>query len=118
MDTKQELLDKIKNNLSEMFVNDFDKINDARLNVNQYLEHIGINYNYDYNEFCVDFMDKSIKVINLLNDEELINLNSNIFVTDTISYMIKNKIVDMVDDNSKRNDLIIQHELQKFLLNI
>lgn len=118
MNTKESLLDKIKNNLSEIFVNDFDKINDARVNVNNYLDHIDINYRYDYNEFCVDFMDKSIKIVDLLSEEELQNLNSNSFVTDTISYMIKSKIFDTVDDVSKRNNLIIQHELQKFLLNI
>lgn len=117
MDKKNELLNKIKTNLSEMFVNDFDKINKARENVNSYLTEIDVNYEYDYNNFCIDFMDKSLKLVDSLSNNELENMNSNIFVTDTISYMIKNKIYDIVNDVDKRNNLIIQHELQKYLSN-
>lgn len=115
--TRDTLLENIKNNLSEIFVNDFEKINEARDNVNKYLKEIDVDYIYEYNDFCVDFMDKSIKIVDLLSEEQLENLDGNLFVSDTISYMIKNKIFDVVKDASKRNNLIIQHELQKYLLN-
>jgi len=116
MDIKQDLLGKIEGNLSDMFVDEFDKVNQARLSVNVYLEDIEIDYQYDYNSFCKDFMTNSRNLINQLPDERLRELNNSIFVTEVISFMIKNKIYEKVEDIDRRSYLMIQHELKKFLM--
>jgi hypothetical protein len=117
MDTRENLLKTIEENLSTMFVEEFDKVNTARTSVNAYLKDIDINYTYDYNTFCVDFMNNSKNLVNKIHIEQLRGLDSNLFVSEVLSFMIKNKIYENVQDPDKRSYLMIQHELKKFLIN-
>jgi hypothetical protein len=117
MDIRTDLLGKIEGNLSDMFVDEYDKVNQARLSVNVYLKDIELGYQYEYNDFCKDFMTNSKNLINQLSDERLRELNNSIFVTEVISFMIKNKIYEKVEDVDRRSYLMIQHELKKFLMN-
>ena len=43
MDARENLLNTIESNLSNMFVEEYDKVNNARLSVNIYLKDIGIS---------------------------------------------------------------------------
>lgn len=117
MDTRESLLKAIEENLANMFVEEYDKVNVARTSVNAYLKDIGIEYQYDYNNFCVDFMKMSKDLVNKIHIEQLRGLDSNIFVSEVISFMIKNKIFENIQDPDKRTYLLIQHELKKFLIN-
>ena len=62
-------------------------------------------------------MDNSKNLVNKLPDDILQNLDSNSFVSEVLSFMIKNKIYENIDDQDKRSYLLIQHELKKFLIN-
>lgn len=117
MDTRENLLKVIEENLADMFVEEYNKVNNARISVNAYLKDIEINYEYDYNIFCVDFMNVSKDLINKIHNEQLRGLDSNIFVSEVISFMIKNKISENIQDSDKRKYLLIQHELKKYLIN-
>ena len=117
MDNKDTLVKTIEDNLSNMFVNEYDKVNTARLSVNDYLKDIEIEFEYNYNNFCIDFMNNSKKLINKISDEQITQLDSNIFVSEVLSYMIKNKIYENVQNPKKRANLIIEHELKKRLIN-
>ena len=117
MDSRESLLRNIEENLSMMFVEEYEKVNLARTSVNNYLKDIEIEYQYDYNVFCIDFMNNSKNLVNNLSEENLRDLNSNIFVSEVISFMIKNKIYENIEDPSKRAYLMMQHELKKFLIN-
>jgi len=117
MGIRDNLLSKIDSNLSIMFVEEYDKVNQARLSVNLYLKDIEIDYQYDYNDFCKEFLINSKNLINQLPDERLSELNNAIFVTEVVSFMIKNKIYEKIEDVDKRSYLMIQHELKKFLMN-
>lgn len=116
MDSKDILLRTIEDNLSNMFVNEYDKINNARSSVNAYLKDIEVEYEYNYNQFCVDFMNNSKDLVNKIPDKQLQGLDSNTFVSEVLSYMIKNKIYEIVNNPERRAHLIIQHELRKFLV--
>lgn len=118
MDTSREsLLKTIEDNLSTMFVEKYDEINVARNSVNAYLKDIEIDYNYDYNSFCVDFMVNTKNLVHNVPIEKLRELDSNSFVSEVLSFMIKNKIYEKVEEPNRRAYLMIQHELKKFLIN-
>ena len=117
MDAREGLLKKIEDNLSNLFVDQYDKVNTARNSVNLYLKDIEINYQYDYNNFCVEFMDNSRNLVNKLPIEAIRELDDNSFVSEVLSFMIKNKIYENIQDPNQRSYLMIQHELKKFLIN-
>lgn len=117
MDTREDLLRRIEENLSDMFVERYEQVNMARNSINAYLKDIGITYQYDYNIFCVEFMDHSKNLVNNVPIERLRDLNNDGFVSEVMSFMIKNKIYENVQDPNHRSYLMIQHELKKFLIN-
>lgn len=120
MDSKESrdsLLKTIEDNLSNMFVEEYTKVNTARSSVNAYLNDIEISYQYEYNQFCIDFMDNTKNLVNKLPINTLRELDSNSFVSEVLSFMIKNKINENIEDNDKKSYLLIQHELKKFLIN-
>ena len=90
-----------------MFVDEYEKVNIARTSVNAYLKDIEIDYTYDYNTFCVDFMDNSKNLVNKVHIEQLRGLDSNSFVSEVLSFMIKNKIYENIQDPEKRAYLMI-----------
>lgn len=117
MDTRESLLKTIEENLSTMFVEEYDKVNIARVSINVYLKDIDINYEYDYNTFCVEFMQNSKNLVNNIHIEQLRMLDNNSFVSEVLSFMIKNKIYENVSDPDRRANLLVLHELKKFLIN-
>lgn len=114
---RESLLKAIEDNLSNMFVEEFDKVNIARISTNAYLKDIEIKYEYDYNTFCVDFMENSKNLVNNIHIEQLRQIDNNSFVSEVLSFMIKNKINENESDSERRTYLMIQHELKKFLIN-
>ena len=115
--SRESLLKTIEDNLSTMFVEKYDEINIARNSVNAYLKDIEIDYIYDYNSFCVDFMVNTKNLVHNVAIEKLRELDSSGFVSEVLSFMIKNKIYEKVEEPNRRAYLMIQHELKKFLIN-
>jgi hypothetical protein len=56
-------------------------------------------------------------LVNNIDIEQLRELDTNMFVSEVMSFMIKNKIYENISDLDKRTYLMIQHELKKFLIN-
>ncbi len=117
MKARENLLNTISEKLSEMFVEEYEKINNSLISINKYLEGLEVNYTYDYNKFCIDFMECSKKLVDNLSDEQLKNLDSNTFVSEVFSFMIKNKIYEYTADQERRSYLLAEFQLQKFLIN-
>ena len=110
---KDKIIENLDNNLSNMFVDDFEKINNAKNSINEYFKEMEINYKYEYNEFCFDFIKYSKLLIESLDESQLLILNNDIFIFDTLTYMIENKIDDIIEDDTLKKDLIMKHELKK-----
>ena len=117
MTEREQLLKNIEDKLEDMFVEEYDKVNKAKDSINTYFQDLEINYVYDYNIFCIDFRNNAKQLINNLPPEDLLNINTTIFVFEALSYMIRNKIDEIVVDKSKKMDLILKHELKKYLIN-
>jgi hypothetical protein len=115
MDKDKIVLSFIEN-LKESFIDEFDKIEQSRQLVNKYLNEIDFNFEYDYNNFCVDFLNSSEKILRTLTDEEILYLDINDLVYESFMYMIKTKIFDSAKNDSDKQKLILLHELKQFLI--
>jgi hypothetical protein len=112
MNTKEALLEELSTRLKDMFVEDYDKVNGAKNDINVYLESIGIKTKYNYNDFCSDFLKVSDNLIQSLTLEDIINVDSTIILGEVMSIMVKYKIMDNEPDEEKRLHKILQHELK------
>jgi len=112
MNRKEELSLELTNRLKELFVNDYDKVNDAKDNVNGYLESIDVDNKYDYNEFCADFIRVSEKLIHSLTLSDIENADAGFIMGEIMTIMVKYKIVDSEPDETQRLHKLIQHELR------
>jgi hypothetical protein len=112
MNTKEALLEELSTRLKDMFVEDYDKVNGAKNDINVYLESIGIKTKYNYNDFCSDFLKVSDNLIQSLTLEDIINVDSTIILGEVMSIMVKYKIMDNEPDEEKRLHKILQHELR------
>jgi hypothetical protein len=112
MDTKEALLEELSTRLKDMFVEDYDKVNGAKNDINVYLESIGIKTKYNYNDFCSDFLKVSDNLIQSLTLEDIINVDSTIILGEVMFIMVKYKIMDNEPDEEKRLHKILQHELR------
>ena len=97
MTEREQITKNIEDKLDGMFVEEYDKVNSAKDSINIYFKDLEINYVYDYNIFCVDFRNNAKQLINNLPPEDLININTTIFVFEVLSYMIRNKIDEDLD---------------------
>lgn len=112
MVNKDSLSNELENRLKELFVEDFDKVNIAKDNINTYLESINIENKYEYNEFCADFLKVSKKMINSLSLSDIQNLDTLYIMGEIMSVMVKYKILESEPDETKRSYMLIQHELR------
>ena len=112
MDRKEELSLELSNRLKEMFVDDYDKVNGAKNDVNKYLENLNVSNKYEYNEFCNDFLKVSDKLMLTLNVHDIENADSTFIMGEIMSIMVKYKIMDSEQDETKRFHKLIQHELK------
>lgn len=112
MGTKEELSEELAIRLKELFVEDYDKVNSAKDNINVYLESINVDNKYNYNDFCTDFLKVSEKLIQSLSLSDIQNVDSMFLMGEIMSIMVKYKIMDSEQDEAKRLQKIIQHELR------
>ncbi len=112
MDEKETLSSELTDRLKELFVEDYDKVNNAKDNVNEYLTSIDIDNKYAYNEFCSDFLRVSKKLIHSLTLADIKNADAGFIMGEIMTIMVKYKIVDSEPDETKRLHKLIQHELR------
>jgi len=112
MDKKEELSKELSERLKELFVNDFDKVDGAKNDINVYLESIDVETRYNYNEFCTDFLKVSDKLIQSLTLADIQNVDAGFIMGEIMSIMVKYKIMDSEPDETKRLHKMIQHELR------
>ena len=113
---KDKIISSFIDNLKESFINDFDKIDQSRQLVNKYLNEIDFNFEYDYNNFCIDFLNSSEKILKTLTNEEILFLDINDLVYESFMYMIKTKIFNSTKNDNDKQKLILLHELKQFLI--
>jgi len=112
MDRKEELSLELENRLKEMFVEDYEKVNGAKDGVNAYLDNLEVENKYEYNEFCNDFLKVSDKLIHSLTVHDIENADSTFIMGEIMSIMVRYKIMDSEQDETKRFHKLIQHELK------
>jgi hypothetical protein len=113
---KDEIIFTFIDALKNSFVSQFDKIDYARVTVNQYMKDIEFNYIYDYNTFCIDFIYTVENILKSLDERVITDINMDILIYETLSIMIKNKIFDSITDEGTKQKLMILHELKKYLI--
>ena len=112
MVSRSELSTELMERLKDLFVNDFDKVNNAKENINVYLESIEIENKYSYNDFCADFLKVSERLIESLSPQDIESLDAMFIMGEIMSVMVKYKIIESEKDESLRLQKIIQHELR------
>jgi hypothetical protein len=112
MGTKEELLETLTNRLKELFVDNYEMVNNSKDDINTYLESIDVDTKYEYNEFCSDFLKISDKLIHSLSMTDIQNVDATYIMAEIMSIMVKYKIMDSEPDENKRLHKLIQHELR------
>lgn len=110
---KSEIIEKI----NEIFVNDFKLIKNSQQLVNEYLILLEINVSYDYNSFCVDFLNKSKNILDNISDDVYNKTSVEKIIANILSKMIEEKIMGSDLDNNKKSMAIMKLELDKYLSN-
>ena len=93
-------LEKIKKNLEQQFVDDYDDLVEFMININDTLLSLNIDSQYQYNDFCLDIQENVIKIINEENIKEITPQ----ILSKSLNNMIKIKIVDDPDFEKKLTD--------------
>jgi len=116
MDNKEKIIKSFIETLKESFVNEFEKIDYSRNLVNNYMKEINFDYQYDYNTFCIEFLDTTDKILNSLTNEEILLIDINMLIYETFMNMVKNKIFNSTNNDNDKQKLILLHELKKYLI--
>ena len=89
MMSKQQKVSLLKTKLETAFVDNYDDINTAKTKINEYFIDVGIDYKYDYNTFCKDFIKESLFIVNRIDNVEKLDLNNFIYIV--LTNLISNK---------------------------
>ena len=110
---KIELINLFKRNLIDSFVNNYNKINEARLIINDYMKTLSFDYEYDYNTFCKEFISTIELVLNDIDEDKISKLDINMYIYESFLLMVTNKIMS-VDKNRMTVDLL--NDLKSYLV--
>ena len=113
MENKEDLVLKLQERLNDVFVNDYELINGALSDINNYLSVLDVNYTYKYDDFCKDFLKTSQAFIDKMTIQELQNMDTFIFTQEVIGIMIYYKIENTIKNEDDRNFKLLQHILIK-----
>lgn len=116
MNTKKEIINNFVESIKNSFVSHFDKIDLARITVNQYMKDIDFNYEFDYNTFCKDFLFTIESILESLENDVINNIDINLLIYESLTIMVRNKIFETVTDEGIKQKLMILHELKKYLI--
>ena len=82
MTTKEEMINFFIEGLKESFVSKYEEINNSKDIVNNYMKELNFQYEYNYNEFCSDFIKFSITKLEQIDIDEIIQLDINVIIYD------------------------------------
>ena len=115
MNIKENISEELSERLKSMFVDDYDKVNGAKEDINSYLDSINVNDKYDYNSFCHDFLNISSNLLENLTDNDIQNMDFMYFINEILSVMVNYKILNdndgKIDEETKVANLL-RHELR------
>jgi hypothetical protein len=92
MSSKSNTIDLFIKNVENIFVDDYEKINNGMIIVNEYLKEINFDYQYDYNTFCIELRDTLKNTLNKIDESVFNKINVSLFVYECINDMIRVKI--------------------------
>lgn len=113
MENKEDLIIGLQARLSEKFVSDYDLIKGALQDINNYLQVMDIEFTYNYDDFCKDFLTTSQAFIEKLAIDELKNMDTYVFTQEVIGIMIYYKIGETIKDEDDKKLKLLQHILIK-----
>lgn len=113
MNVKNNIVEELNDKLKELFVDQFDKVNGAKDEINKYLDSMDIESKYEYNSFCSDFLKVASNLLDSLTISDLQKMNIEYFVNEILSIMINYKIVEGEADDEKKLEKMIKHELKR-----
>lgn len=117
MSNKQEMVNSFIDALKNSFVYQYDEIDLAKTTVNQYMKDIEFDYEYDYNTFCIEFINIIEQIFDSLDDEyDITEINLNLLIYESLTIMVRNKIFDTINDEDEKHKLMMLHELKKYLI--
>ena len=90
MHDKDYKINIFKSKLQTVFVENYSEINKAKDLINNKLKETNINYEYDYNTFCVDLLNEGMSLVNKIDDIENVVLTNFLFIL--LNNMIFNKV--------------------------
>lgn len=108
---------EISNKIQKSFVDDFDLINDAKEKINIYLLDMNIDNVYKYNEFCSLFIKITDEMLDTLSVSEFENTQIEYFISEVISIIVKNKIIESELTDEQKSFNLLKMEIDKFKIN-
>ena len=111
-DKKNEILEKI----NEVFVDDFNMIKNSQEKINDYLKSFEIKELYNYNEFCIEFINSCNNILDNVSDEDFNYLKFNYFITEILSEMVRTKISNSDLDEEKKEFSLMKLGLDKYVV--
>lgn len=111
-DKKNEILEKI----NDVFVNDFNTIKMSQEKINDYLKLFDINETYNYNNFCIDFINISSNILENITEEEFSKKSVDYFITEILYEMVKAKIKNSNIEDSNKTVALMKLEVDKYMM--
>ena len=109
---------EISKKIETSFVEDFNLINDAKNKINLYLSDMDITELYNYNEFCIIFMDTTDTLLGNLTTTEFQNLPLENFISEILSIMVQHKISECTTQTEEQKSFnLLKIEIDKFKMN-
>jgi len=91
--------EEISKYLSDIFVNDYEYFSDVIIRINKIFKKYNINYQYDYNTYCKDYIKKCHEMIDNEPNIDFINTNNYLLYT-----IVTSSIVDDIRKNININE--------------
>lgn len=94
------------NCIEQSIINHPDKISESIDIINTILLNNNIKYTYDYNTFCIEFINYNDLLLSEYNENELSSISIIEHVNSVLLFMVNNKRSLFTDVNAEINELL------------
>lgn len=110
---KDNLIIELNVKLKNIFVEKYDMVTDAIIDINGYLDTLNIKYQYKYDDFCKHFISTSNEFFNNLSNQDFKTIDIYQLVQEILSMMIYKKIDEYSINKDDKSYKLLQHILIK-----
>jgi hypothetical protein len=112
---KEKLIQSFITSITESFISDYERIENSKNILNIYLVEIKLDYKYDYNTFCKEFLASVNNELNNMSIENIQNIDSISFTYTIINNMIKNKMNEIITNEKDKLTMMLLYDLKEHL---